>query len=122
MNGELLSKVRDTITGTRFAGGAILRRMVVSAGTVVIKTNCPEKMRFFGGSLELTGGWARNVLKSMQWSKRKRTNGKIEPSEQFIREEMLNSLSANPTKWSNKLKKFVGNLPTNCLSVFDHFV
>ena len=28
----------------------------------------------------------------------------------------LNPLSANPTKWSNTL------LPTNCLSVFDHFV
>ena len=31
-------------------------------------------------------------------------------------------MSANPTKWSNTLKQFVGNLPTNCLSVFDHFV
>ena len=26
------------------------------------------------------------------------------------------------TKWSNTLKQFVGNLPTNCLSVFDDFV
>ena len=34
----------------------------------------------------------------------------------------LNPLSANPTKWSNRLKQFVGNLLTNCLSVFDHFV
>ena len=33
-----------------------------------------------------------------------------------------NSLSANPPKWSNTLKQFVGSLPTNCLSVFDHFV
>ena len=31
-------------------------------------------------------------------------------------------LSANPTKWSNSVKQFVGKLPTNCLSVFDHFV
>ena len=31
-------------------------------------------------------------------------------------------LSANPTKWSNTLTQFVGNLPSNCLSVFDHFV
>ena len=31
-------------------------------------------------------------------------------------------LSANPTKWSNTLKQFFGNLPTNCLGVFDHFV
>ena len=35
---------------------------------------------------------------------------------------LLNPLSANPTKWSNTLKPFVGNLPTTCLSVFDHFV
>ena len=34
----------------------------------------------------------------------------------------LNPFSANPTKWSSTLKQFVGNLRTNCLSVFDHFV
>ena len=37
---------------------------------------------------------------------------------------MFNLLSANPTKWSNSLKQFVGNSQRigNCLSVFDHFV
>ena len=34
----------------------------------------------------------------------------------------VNPLSTNFTKWSNTLKQFVGKLPTNCLSVFDHFV
>ena len=34
----------------------------------------------------------------------------------------LNSLSINPTKWTNTLKQFVGNLPTNYFSVFNHFV
>ena len=34
----------------------------------------------------------------------------------------LNPLSASPAKWSNTFKQFVGKLPTNCLSVFDHFV
>ena len=34
----------------------------------------------------------------------------------------FNPLSANITKWSNTLKRFVAKLPTNCLSVFDHFV
>ena len=34
----------------------------------------------------------------------------------------FNPLSAKLTKWSNTLKNFVGNLPTNCLSVFGHFV
>ena len=31
----------------------------------------------------------------------------------------FNPLSANPTKWSNTLKQL---LPTNCLSVFEHFL
>ena len=35
---------------------------------------------------------------------------------------VFNPLSANITKWSNTLKQFVGNLSTNCLSVFGHFV
>ena len=35
---------------------------------------------------------------------------------------VVNPLSANPPKWSNTLKQFVGNFPTNCLGVFDHFV
>ena len=34
----------------------------------------------------------------------------------------INPLSANPTKWPSTLKQFVAKLPTNCLSVFDHFV
>ena len=34
----------------------------------------------------------------------------------------FNPLNPNPTKWSNTLKQFVGRLPTNCLSMFDHFV
>ena len=34
----------------------------------------------------------------------------------------LNHLNFNPTKWSNTLKQFVGKLPTNCLSVVDHFM
>ena len=34
----------------------------------------------------------------------------------------FNPLSTNPTKWPNTLKQFVGKLPTNCLSVFDHFL
>ena len=39
----------------------------------------------------------------------------------------LKPFSTNPTKWSNTLKQFAGCcrrmlLPTNCLSVFEHFV
>ena len=42
--------------------------------------------------------------------------------EVLISHGFFNPLSANPTKLSNTLEQFVGNLPTNCLSVFDHFV
>ena len=35
---------------------------------------------------------------------------------------LLNTLNVKPTKWSNTLKQFIGNLPTYCLSVFGHFV
>ena len=33
----------------------------------------------------------------------------------------INPLSAKLIKWSNTLKQIVGNLPTICLSVFEHF-
>ena len=36
--------------------------------------------------------------------------------------QCINPLSANFTKWPNTLKQFVGKLPTNCLSLFEHFV
>ena len=37
-------------------------------------------------------------------------------------QDFFKPLNAKFTKWSNILKQFVGKLPTNCLSVFDHFV
>ena len=38
-----------------------------------------------------------------------------------ITRAVCNLLSANPSKWANTLKQFVGSLPTNYLSVFDQF-
>ena len=40
----------------------------------------------------------------------------------YVFRGLLKLLSANPTKWSNTFKQFFGKLPTNCLSVFDHFL
>ena len=34
---------------------------------------------------------------------------------------LFNPLFAKPTKWSNTLKQFIGNVPTNCLNTFDYF-
>ena len=42
--------------------------------------------------------------------------------ERVCTKSYFNSLSANPTKWPNIVKQFVGKLSTNCLSVFNHFV
>ena len=41
---------------------------------------------------------------------------------EHLKLKYLNPLSANPPKRSNTLKQFFAKLPTNCLSVFDHFV
>ena len=35
---------------------------------------------------------------------------------------IINPVRDNPKKWSDTIKQSVGNLPTNCLNVFDHFV
>ena len=40
----------------------------------------------------------------------------------YFRCFQVNTLSANPKKWSNTFKQFVGKLPMNYLSVFGHFV
>ena len=59
-----------------------------------------------------------NSCKSLTISKgREVKNGRNEYK--FV---SLNPLSAKLKKWPNTLKQFVGNLPTNCLSVFGHFV
>ena len=46
-------------------------------------------MKKYGGHIELTDGWARRVLESMKWTKRKSTTGKVEPSQQFLDKEKL---------------------------------
>ena len=71
------------------AGGVISRKMVIAIGTGVIKANCPSKLKDFGGHIALTEGWARGVLKSIEWSKRKSIIGNIEPSKQFLLVEKL---------------------------------
>ena len=41
---------------------------------------------------------------------------------QYSKNYCVNPFRANPAKWSDYLKQFIDNLPTNCYSVFDHFV
>ena len=53
----------------------------------MIRANNPNALKEFGGSLDLTDHWARDVLKQLKWSKRKGTTGKVVPSPQFWAEE-----------------------------------
>ena len=52
-------------------------------------------------------------------------NNEQKITNQSVRKDQIkdfNPFSANFTKWSKTLKQSVGNLPTNCLSVFGHLV
>ena len=82
-------KVRDDITGIRLTGGVISQKMVIAIGNGVIKANSPSSLKKYGGHIEFTDGWARHILESMKWTKRKGTAGKVEPSQQFLDEEKL---------------------------------
>ena len=82
---EMLQIIRDVIIGARLEGTVISRKMVIAIGTCIIKAN-ERILKEFGGSLELTGGWARNVLKNMAWVKRKRKTEKVEPCVKFLKE------------------------------------
>ena len=88
MRRQFLKRKGDQ-TGTRAAGTAISRRIVIAIGNGVVRSNSPTLLKENGGSLELTEDWARGVIKSMNWTKRKGTTGKVEPSKQFLLEEKL---------------------------------
>ena len=61
--------------------------MVISIGNGVLKANDPNTLFEFGGTITLTEDWARGILRSMGWVKRKATTGKVEPSTQLLAEE-----------------------------------
>ena len=50
---EMLKEIKDIIIGSRLAGTAISRKMVIAIATGVIKANVPNILREFGGDLEL---------------------------------------------------------------------
>ena len=85
----MLKKIKDIIVGSRLAGKAISRKMVIAIATRVIKANDPNILREFGGSLELTEGWARSVLKSMDWVKEKGQLEKLNLAVSFWKRKSL---------------------------------
>ena len=87
LEGHLLRKVKDVAIGTREAGGVINREQIINIAKDVIKANNPDILEEFGGTVKLTEKWTRGVLKQLNWSKRKGTTGKVDPSPQFLAEE-----------------------------------
>ena len=59
---------------------------------------------------------------SCEFFKRKAVSKELRASMPAWWTHDFNPLRTNPTKWSKTLKQFVEILPTNCLSVFEHFV
>ena len=84
---EFLVKLKEAIIGIRLTGAVISRKMIISIGNGVLKANRPNSLSEIGGGITLTDNWARGVLKSMDWVKRKGTTRKVEPSAQFLAEE-----------------------------------
>ena len=75
---------------------------------------------------------ANNLLNKVKKRKKKLSvNGLIEICRNIL-VNFVNSLSANPAKWATTLEQSIGccrhtytirrQQPTNCLSVFDHFM
>ena len=61
-------------------------------------------------------------IPSINWTKDPRKKKFVAWLKLMTQKNNFNPLSVNFTKWSSTLKQFVGKFPTNCLSVFDHFV
>ena len=88
----LLKKVKDIAIGTRAAGGVMNRKQILKIAMGVVRVNNPNALTEFDGILDITDGWARDVLKQLKWSKRKGTTGKVDPSPQFLAEEKFTFL------------------------------
>ena len=84
---KLVQKIKEVIVGVRLSGAVISRRMVTSIGNGVLKANDPNTLSEFGGTITFMEDWARGILRSMDWVKRKAITGKVEPSTQFLAEE-----------------------------------
>ena len=86
---DLMKKIKTIMIRTRAAETVISRRIVMAISNGVVRSNSPTFLKENGCSLELTEDWVRGIIKSMNWTKRKDTTGKIESSKQFFLEEKL---------------------------------
>ena len=72
----LTTEIKVILENLRISGCAITRKVVIAVGNGVLASKCPDKMSRNGGSIELSIKWARNILKSMNWTRRRGTTAK----------------------------------------------
>ena len=75
---ELTTDVKSILHNLRVSGGVVTQKTVIAIGNGVLKARCPEMLEENGGSITLTTKWARGVLKSLDWVKRRYTTAKRE--------------------------------------------
>ena len=79
MSDELTTEVKSIPHNLRVGVGAVTRKTVIGRiGNRVLKAKCPEMLEENGRSITLTTKWARGVLKSLDWVKRRYTTAKRE--------------------------------------------
>ena len=66
LNKTLLKKVKDIVIGTRAAGGVLNRKHILNIAKGVVTANNSNALKEFGGSLDLTDRWSRDVLKQLK--------------------------------------------------------
>ena len=73
---ELSTEIKQILSNLRVAGCSISRKVVISVRNGVLASRCSEKMSRNGGKMNLIVKWARGILKSMNWFKRRGTTAK----------------------------------------------
>ena len=96
-------------TITLFSLISRLRNLFVSQGSVQTEISVSHKRKDVGLKYFMFHDMIADIFSSKK-------------IQLVVTELFINPLSAKLTKWPNTLKQFVGNLPTNCFSVFGHFV
>ena len=75
---ELLTEIKAILHMLHVSGEVISRKTVIAIGNWILSSRCPEKWTKNGGSVTLTTIWAWEILKSLDWVKRRGTIAKRE--------------------------------------------
>ena len=78
MSDELTIEVKFILHNLRVSGRAVTRKTVIAIGIGVFKARYPKMLEGSSGSITLATKWARGVLKSLDWVKRRYTTAKGE--------------------------------------------